>query len=401
MRHRLCSNLHASDSASECSSASGNADSADGLDLSSVASGSLHSPSSSLSTSGESFLSSLPHSSSLSSEKEHVQILSQQEAMIGAFYSATFNAPQGITPQEWLRLGKRDEPFAVIFHDQRFLQAWGYASKDELGKVIGCVDGTGMPNEEEREFYKPLRQLAFHGKIDKAQFCKLKKDYRFKNYLNLFHIDALTVDQLWKIAELYCDTSKESEEWRNTSLTGVLAAYARGAMTLEELKRFFASITGGCRYAEIVPELFESGALPKEWKAYEDILKRSLNVLDGALGGFIDPIVCDFCFAIGDSWDRELACNYFGVKDLSQIQVTEVDYQRANHSGIAAYGSHYVGGCVTQTLRGNGGASLLLATEVRRRLVRERAASSKANSNAGGKVIGLFNNKIKAPCVLY
>lgn len=276
---------------------------------------------------------------------------------------------------------RRDEPLAKVFRDERFLKAWGYAGRDEVKKLIGCLDDMGQPDLAARKFYRPLRQWALHGKIDKAQFCEIRESACFEQYLRLFALKELTADELLNVAKLYCENGGREDLANIFQLTGVFVAYGRGSMSLEQVSQLIQCITADGKCAAIVPELLESGVLSEGWQPYAAHLEKSLVLLDMAIGGFIDSELYGVCYA-GNTWDAQAARRYFGVENLSKLRVTTQDVRRANHSRHIPDLAINLGRSVTNLLEYPDNEGLLLCAEIRRRLERARAAAVARASGA-------------------
>lgn len=348
-----------------------------------------------------------PHvraASPLTSEGPHLQALSGQ-ALRDAFGSATFSAPRVLSPWELLRMGIRDEPAAEIFRDERFLRAWGYANSDDLRARIGFSNHNGQINSGAREFFRPLRQWALHGKVDKAQFSEIRRSPRMLPYFRLFAQNELNAEQLWDIARLFCQ-SKPRKYWAYQK-TGAMVAYARGSMSRNQVGEFLQGGATGEKLWALLPDLLASGGLNKGWERHVARLLDPPRHLDMALGGFIEPELFDAYFA-GGSFRDEALCRYFGVDDLSRLKVSVEDVQRANHSEHLDdfYFNPYaaVGQSISCLLKLGRDQHLILYAEIRRRLERERAAAAAATEarriNAGNAATRALASRVVPICIL-
>lgn len=108
-------------------------------------------------------------------------------ALQAAFYSAEIGMDEYFSPKVAVTIGMAVGSTALLdfLNSPGFWKTWGYKDKDEAARLIGLrTPDDGQPDAAELELLRPLRALAFEGKIRKEEFVSLRGDMVFRHLLH-------------------------------------------------------------------------------------------------------------------------------------------------------------------------------------------------------------------------
>lgn len=255
-----------------------------------------------------------------------------QGALQDAFSQASFGTAASLTPRDLLTMKRSNRLLSRIAQSPNFWQPWGYRNEEEATRLLEFLDEGRKPDQHARTIFAPLCRWARDGRVDKARFLHIRNEPDLRKFFELAHKENLGDDEIWRIVEL--EASLSARHWSDLADDGdrlLLVPYAQGRLSLEHLNAI--RYQGNTRSLPLAYALFEAGTLPQDWKEH---LRRLTNggELIAAVSGRIDPRLYDALTGPGIPddcrWDARGLCSYYGVSDLSRLEITEEDSARCD-----------------------------------------------------------------------